>query len=170
MEIVDEQEGPQQLDAAVESIGNQKDLFDLIKYVNAKIANVNANLGDVNANIVGLSNKVDTFQGSFSNKIEFKVGELVTKVALRDTEWEGKFSEGLPKPERSVPMTVTVSLHLKLPTSKPTLQSRPLPVMTHSTSYSTLTSAIPAIPLQSSESPSQTSVMPATGLQSTAHL
>ena len=167
VEIVDEQEGPQQLNEAVDSIGNQKDLFDLIKHVYAKIANVNANLEDVSADIVGLSNKVDTFQGSFSNKIDFKVGELVTKVALQDTEWEGKFSEGLPKPERSVPMAVTVSLHSKLPTSKPTLQSRPLPVVTHSTSYSTPTSAIP---LQSSESPLQTSVMPATGLQSPAHL
>ena len=150
VEIVDEQEGPQQLKEAVDSIGNQKDLFDLIKHVYAKIANVNANLEDVSANledvsadIVGLSNKVDTFQGSFSNKIDLKVGELVTKVALQDTEWEGKFSEGLPKPERSVPMAVTVSLHSKLPTSKPTLQSRPLPVVTHSTSYSTPTSAIP---------------------------
>ena len=174
VEIVDEQEGPQQLNEAVDSIGNQKDLFDLIKHVYAKIANVNANLEDVSANledvsadIVGLSNKVDTFQGSFSNKIDLKVGELVTKVALQDTEWEGKFSEGLPKPELSVPMAVTVSLHSKLPTSKPTLQSRPLPVVTHSTSYSTPTSAII---LQSSESPLQTSVMPATGLQSPAYL
>ena len=124
-EIVAEREGAQQLDVALESkvsAENQKDLFDLIR-------NVNANLGKVNANIAGLTGRVDSFQDSLlglSNRIDSKVGELATKMESRDSqlnEQQADFNERLKKLEHSESFPATAASHLGNPISGPAPQS-----------------------------------------------